>query len=113
MMTHVSCSETLHFAGQTAGNGDDTLRIAALRLLLSSGYPILRTLRCEVRDAVVLVRGVVPTYYLKQMAQALVQQLDGIQGIKNLVEVRVPESDWTEENPVRHVLVMTGKGADR
>jgi hypothetical protein len=48
-------------------------------------------LRCEVTEAVVVVQGVVPSYFLKQMAQAVVQRLGGIRGLRNLVEVRVAE----------------------
>jgi hypothetical protein len=68
--------------------GDDDLRAAALALLRSSAYAALRRLRCEVTEAVVIVRGVLPSYYLKQMAQTILLRLDGIRGVMNLVEVR-------------------------
>jgi hypothetical protein len=74
---------------------DTRLRLAALQLLHASNYATLRRLQCEVAEAVVSVHGVVPSYYLKQMAQTVIQQLDAIQGIKNLVEVRATEWDWT------------------
>jgi len=67
---------------------DDALRVAALNVLQSSGYAALRRLRCEVTGAVVCVHGVLPTYYLKQMAQAILRPLDGLQGVTNFVEVR-------------------------
>ena len=72
-------------------SGDDGLRTAVLNLLQSSSYAALRGLRCEVTEAVVVVQGVVPSYFLKQMAQAVVQRLGGIRGLRNLVEVRVAE----------------------
>jgi hypothetical protein len=77
---------------------DDGLRIAALKLLQSSGYTALRRLRCEVTDAVVIVHGVLPSYFLKQMAQTIIQRLEGIQSVMNLVEVREPASSPCCEN---------------
>jgi hypothetical protein len=60
-----------------------------MKLLQSSGYAALRRLRCEVTEGVVIVHGVVASYFLKQIAQTLMQQLDGIEMVTNLVEVRV------------------------
>jgi osmotically-inducible protein OsmY len=70
------------------GTEDDRLHSAALKVLHSCGYAGLRRLRCEATDAVVIVHGVVPSYYLKQMAQTIVQRLDGIRSVVNLVEVQ-------------------------
>jgi osmotically-inducible protein OsmY len=70
------------------GREDDGLRSAALKLLQSSGYAALRRLQCQVTEGVVIVHGIVPSYFLKQMAQTVIQQLDGIQRMTNLVEVR-------------------------
>jgi osmotically-inducible protein OsmY len=67
---------------------DVVLRTAAMERLESSGYTAVRKLRCEVAEAVVVVTGSVPSYYLKQMAQAMVQRLEGIRRVVNLVEVR-------------------------
>lgn len=64
-----------------------------MKRLQSSGYAALRRLQCEVTEGVVIVQGVVASYFLKQMAQTLIQQLDGIQRVTNLVEVRVADRD--------------------
>ena len=77
---------------------DHGLRNAAIKLLHVSGYTPLRRLRCEVTDAVVILTGVVPSYYLKQMAQTIIQRLEGVQSVMNLVEVR--EAD--HESPAQH-----------
>jgi len=77
--------------------GDENLLVAALTLLHSNSYTALRRLRCEVTEGVVIVHGVVPSYYLKQMVQTIVRRLDGIQGVMNLVEVRVAE--YSEAHP--------------
>jgi hypothetical protein len=80
------------------GPDDDGLRIAALKLLQSSGYTVLRRLRCEVTDGVVIVHGILPSYYLKQVAQTIVLRLEGIEGVMNLVEVRGTDSRSCCEN---------------
>jgi hypothetical protein len=67
---------------------DADLRDAALEVLRSSAYPALRRLRCDVAGSVVRLHGVLPSYYLKQMAQATLQRLDGIRNVINLVEVQ-------------------------
>ncbi len=66
---------------------DDRLRTAALGLLRSSGYRPLRCLNCDVRDGRAVLSGVVPSFYLKQLAQALLLRLGELQGVKNLLEV--------------------------
>jgi hypothetical protein len=78
--------------------GDDRLCIAALKLLQSSGYTPLRRLQCEVTDAVVIVHGTLPSFYLKQMTQSIIQHLEGIQGVMNLVEVQETDSCSCREN---------------
>ena len=83
-----SRSMTAHPASPSSCLEDDGLRTAALARLRSSGYAGLRRLHCEVTDAVVIVHGVLPSYYLKQMAQTAILRLDGIRSVTNLVEVR-------------------------
>jgi hypothetical protein len=78
-------------SGSTGGPSlgrDDRLCTAALGLLRSSGYRPLARLDCEVRDGRAILSGVVPTFYLKQVAQTLLLRLGEVQGVKNLVEVR-------------------------
>ena len=67
---------------------DERLRYAAMRVLRSSSYSALRRLRCEAKERVIALYGILPSYYLKQMAQAAIQRLEGIRGIANLVEVQ-------------------------
>jgi hypothetical protein len=88
MLASPSRTDIVQQPRKTCESGDDALRIAALKILQTSGYTALRRLRCEVAEAVVIIRGVLPTYYLKQMAQAVIQHLDGIRSVRNLVEVR-------------------------
>jgi osmotically-inducible protein OsmY len=63
----------------------------AERQLRSSPYLALRNVTCEARDGVVVLRGCLPTYYLKQMAQAVITRVEGVGQIVNEIEV-VPAS---------------------
>ena len=62
----------------------------AERCLRSNAYLALKNVRCEYREGVLTLRGCLPTYYLKQMAHAIVAQLDGIGNIDNQIEVMAP-----------------------
>ena len=94
------------------GPDDDGIRTVALELLHSSGYAVLRRLECEVTDAVVIVHGILPSYYLKQVAQEIILRLEGIQGVLNLVEVREldssPCSENEDEEPEVELAIETG-----
>jgi osmotically-inducible protein OsmY len=62
--------------------------------LRRSGYLALRDLRCEVASGVLHLRGRVPSYYLKQMAQSIVDEVDGVVQVFNFVEVGEPGTAW-------------------
>jgi len=57
------------------------------RTLDSLGYRDLALLDYEVLAGRVIIRGVVRSYYLKQMAQEAVRQVPGVKGIRNLTVV--------------------------
>ncbi len=99
MLTAFPADETVPHLPAAAGTADDALRGAVLRRLSASGYVSLRALRCEVAGAVVILRGALPSYYLKQMAQTLVLRLTGVRGVTNLVEVRRTEPAPGEPAP--------------
>jgi hypothetical protein len=56
-------------------------------LLWQSGYLALRGVTCEVDDGELCLRGSLPTYYLKQMAQELVSKVEGVRRVINQIEV--------------------------
>ena len=60
---------------------------AALR---RSAYFELRGVSCDFAGGVLTLRGRVPTYYLKQLAQATVVDVPGVVEIDNRVEVALP-----------------------
>lgn len=59
----------------------------AYKRFLDSGYSALRGVRCDFHEGVLTLRGRVPSYYLKQIAQTLVRTLDRVELIENRLEV--------------------------
>jgi osmotically-inducible protein OsmY len=66
---------------------DRQLQAAATAALSTSQYGPLRTLDCQVAEGVVQISGTVPSFYLKQLAQAAVLHLYPDAHVRNLVEV--------------------------
>ena len=66
---------------------DGDLRSAARCALAGSKYVALRKLGCRVFEGVVEITGSVPSFYLKQLAQAAVLQIYPSASIRNLVHV--------------------------
>lgn len=64
--------------------------------LEQSPYLSTRQLRFETNQGTVVLRGVVPSYYQKQMAQETVRRIDGVDEVINQLEVNwspaVPET---------------------
>jgi osmotically-inducible protein OsmY len=63
------------------------LATEAERILTTSGYGDLRNLRCECQDGVISIRGRLPSFFLKQMAQTLVARLSGVRRVNNQIKV--------------------------
>ncbi len=72
----------------TSPGADDALRAAVHIAWETSGYRALAFLDCEIVSGVVVLSGVVSSFYLKQVAQAVVQRLELADRIENRVEVR-------------------------
>jgi hypothetical protein len=66
----------------------------AERCLRRLPYRTLRWVTCDVKEGVLILRGRVPTYYLKQLAQTSVARVPGLKAITNNIEVlpRIPRS---------------------
>ncbi|MGI6420020.1 MAG: BON domain-containing protein [Thermoguttaceae bacterium] len=62
---------------------------AQLRLR-KSGYPELRLIACAFHEGVLTLRGRVTSFYLKQMAQTLIRELEGVGEINNRLVVAAP-----------------------
>ena len=58
--------------------------------LLRNPYLALRNVHCDYREGVLTLRGCLPSYHLKQVAQAAVASLDGVDRVINQIEVLPP-----------------------
>jgi osmotically-inducible protein OsmY len=66
---------------------DDAIHDSVTRVLKASGYRPLAGLSCRVDRGVVELAGIVPTFYLKQLAQEAVLRLDHVNQVMNRVQV--------------------------
>lgn len=69
----------------TASRGD--LAAEVEMRLQASPHLCLRSVTCDQRERILVLRGRVPSYYHKQLAQELVRQIAGTFAIVNVVEV--------------------------
>lgn len=87
----------LKFSGFTEAEASDPVQRSApktegpaqraLRLLRATSYPSLRRIACEEHEGMLVLRGSVPWFYLKQVAQALASQVVGGDQVVNRIEV--------------------------
>ena len=68
------------------------LRELAEGCLRRNPYLALKNVACDCRDGVLVLRGCLPSYYLKQVAQEVVARLEGVQAIDNQIQVVPPAS---------------------
>jgi osmotically-inducible protein OsmY len=66
------------------------VELAASRLR-SNGYSALKNVSCTFEESSLILRGSVPSYYLKQLAQQTVAQLEGVYWIENQIQVVAPK----------------------
>jgi len=74
-------------ARSTERDAEEPLLVAARRLLATTGYWPLREVRCECSQGAVVLSGTVPTYYQKQLAQAVLMASPLIETVVNRIEV--------------------------
>jgi osmotically-inducible protein OsmY len=70
----------------------DVIGAAHYRLRLLS-YPQLRRIACEFHEGVLTLRGVVGSYFLKQVAHRTVKTVIGVEVVADRLEVRYPPAD--------------------
>jgi hypothetical protein len=68
------------------GGCDGLATVAAERLKAVAQYGV-RSVRCEHREGVLLLQGIVASYYHKQLVQEAVRGLEGVTKILNQVKV--------------------------
>ena len=62
-------------------------QVDAQSRLRKSGYHQLHLISCEFHEGLLTLRGRVPTFHLKQVAQTLIGGIDGVGEINNRLEV--------------------------
>ena len=60
----------------------------AWQRLSRSPYQELREVHCSSRDGVLVLQGKVSSFYLKQLAQEIARQIEGVEIIANWLEVQ-------------------------
>lgn len=79
----------------------------AQAILRRSSYFELREVSCEFSGGILTLRGRVPSYHLKQLAQASVAEVPGVIEVHNRVEVTTPplsrNHGWREHEAVASV----------
>jgi osmotically-inducible protein OsmY len=60
---------------------------AVQRALQSSPHPPLRSVQCAWHEGVLILRGNVPTFFCKQLAQTVARSVSGIEAISNGIQV--------------------------
>lgn len=66
---------------------DEQIVELACQALRSSGYSQLRRLQVSFEHGRMTLQGQLPTYYLKQVAQSVVQEVAGVREVDNDVRV--------------------------
>jgi osmotically-inducible protein OsmY len=69
-----------------------SIQAVAERRLRSHPYLALKNVSCGWLDGVLVLRGCLPSYYLKQIAQEAVAALEGVERIDNQIQVVTPAS---------------------
>ncbi len=78
--------EIMGFGGDSRYASEDDIQDRFRR----SPYLPLRAIECRLDDGVLVLRGSVPTYYLKQLAQTIGRSLKGIRLVVNELRVDFP-----------------------
>ena len=71
----------------TADPGRIALTTQLAHRLRATGYLTHHDVACEVRDGVAYLRGRLHSHHLKQVAQAIAAEVDGIRTVDNKIEV--------------------------
>jgi osmotically-inducible protein OsmY len=75
------------FSTKQAGEDERSILAEAHSRLDHSPYRELLGIDCELRDGVLILRGRVSSYYIKQIAQSAVFSLENVRELDNRLEV--------------------------
>jgi osmotically-inducible protein OsmY len=68
-------------------SGDEEITQAMLRKVKALGYAGLQPLTCEHHEGMLVLRGQVPSYFMKQLAQELASKIPGVKLVVNSLSV--------------------------
>jgi hypothetical protein len=109
MPTNSQPAVTLDRPNPFAAVFEEIARIAQAALR-QSAYFELRSVSCDFSGGVLTLRGHVPSYHLKQLAQALVGEVPGVLEIHNRVEVVTPRPARSVDRRERAALMAAPVG---
>jgi hypothetical protein len=72
----------------TDGAAQSDVSRRAMARLRASHYRALHAVRCDFDRGTLRLRGVLPSYYLKQIAQAVVSELQEVRALDNRIAVK-------------------------
>jgi osmotically-inducible protein OsmY len=77
-------------AAQVVGQILSDLRLAERveRALRGTGYPALRAIEVTAYNQEVVLHGQVASYHMKQLAQTVAKEVEGVRGLRNDMKVR-------------------------
>jgi hypothetical protein len=64
-----------------------TVEEAAKTRLAMTGYPLLKTIECSYQNGTMELRGRVPSYFQKQLAQEALRKVSYVKQLVNHIEV--------------------------
>jgi hypothetical protein len=73
--------------GRKSRKEDEAILAEARSRFIRSPYHELHDINCDFREGVLILRGRVPSYFIKQVAQSAVFSLEDIAEIDNRLEV--------------------------
>jgi osmotically-inducible protein OsmY len=68
-------------------SSDGNVERAAKTRLARTGYSLLKTIECSFQDGTMELRGRVPSYYHKQLAQEALRKVNHVKQLVNNIEV--------------------------
>lgn len=71
-----------------AGSPTTKVEKDARRRLTRSSYRSVRDVACEYHEGILVLRGHVSSFFLKQLAQEAVREVAGVDKVVNVIEVR-------------------------
>jgi osmotically-inducible protein OsmY len=86
---------------RAAAHRPETIQVAQRRLR-QSAYLALQHLSCDFRAGVLTLRGRLPSYYLKQVALAVIVTVEGVQRIDDQIEVAPLHGPVNGNGPFDH-----------